>query len=465
MKTFMSEDFLLESETAIQLYGASRDLPIIDYHCHLDAKEIYENKKFASVTEAWLAHDHYKWRAMRNMGVAEELITGDADDYAKFVAWATVMPYLAGNPLYHFSHLELKYYLGTDAVLTPETAESVYKAANSKLASLGARDLMRAARVECAVTTNDPTESLEYHKLLKEDGFEIKVLPAFRPDKALNIDKPGFKEYISKLSEVSDMPIDDFDSLTAALEKRLDYFTASGCPASDHGLDYVPGYSADALSAETAFVYALRGKPITKADADNYKAELLKRLGYMYHARDMVMELHFGCVRNPNSAMFAAAGADSGFDSVRRETGADALFGLMDGLRRANRLPKTLLFSLNAADNEFLVSLCGAFNDNSGGIPGKVQQGSAWWFNDHLDGMRRQIASFAAGAPIGSFVGMLTDSRSFLSYARHDYFRRIFCNYLGSLVENGQYPASSIDYLKEIARNVAYFNAKRYFNL
>ena len=411
MKAFMDEKFLLDSDAAVELYKSAADLPIIDYHCHLDAKEIYENKKFRSITEAWLNGDHYKWRAMRNMGIDEDLITGNASDYQRFVAWATVMPYLAGNPLYHFSHMELKYYLDTNAVLTPETAEEIYAAANAKLSTLGARDLMAKANVECAVTTNDPIEDLKYHRLLKEEGFGIKVLPAFRPDKAVNIDKAGFKEYIAALSVAAGEKIEDFDSLVSALESRLAYFISMGCPASDHGLDYVPAYSPDA-----------------------------------------------------NKAMFAALGADAGFDCVRSLTGADALFGLMDALSRINCLPRTILFSLNAADNEFLVSLAGAFNNNAG-IPGKVQQGSAWWFNDHLEGMRRQISTFAAGAPIGSFVGMLTDSRSFLSYARHDYFRRIFCNYLGSLVENGQYPASSIDYLKEIARNVAYYNAKRYFNL
>lgn len=464
MKVFMDEKFLLDSDAAVELYKSAADLPIIDYHCHLDAKEIYENKKFRSITEAWLNGDHYKWRAMRNMGIDEDLITGNASDYQRFVAWATVMPYLAGNPLYHFSHMELKYYLDTNAVLTPETAEEIYAAANAKLSTLGARDLMAKANVECAVTTNDPIEDLKHHRLLKEEGFGIKVLPAFRPDKAVNIDKAGFKEYIAALSVAAGEKIEDFDSLVSALESRLAYFISMGCPASDHGLDYVPAYSPDALSAETAFAYAMKGKPLTKADADNYKFELLRRLGILYHKYDIVMELHFGCVRNPNNAMFAALGADAGFDCVRSLTGADALFGLMDALSRINCLPRTILFSLNAADNEFLVSLAGAFNNNAG-IPGKVQQGSAWWFNDHLEGMRRQISTFAAGAPIGSFVGMLTDSRSFLSYARHDYFRRIFCNYLGSLVENGQYPASSIDYLKEIARNVAYYNAKRYFNL
>ena len=464
MKKFMDNDFLLESDAAKELYRSASKLPIIDYHCHLDAKEIYENKKFRSLTEAWLQGDHYKWRALRNMGVPEKLITGDAEDYDKFVAWATVMPYLAGNPLYHFSHMELKNYLGISTPLSKETAKEIYEKANERLLKLGARDIMKLANVECVITTNDPTESLTYHKKLQEEGFEIKVLPAFRPDKAIAIDKPGFREYIASLSEASGMEISDFDSLMYALEGRLDYFISLGARASDHGLDYVPAYSDKALSAETAFEFALAGKPLEKADMDNYKVELLVRLGILYYKKDMVMEIHFGCVRNPNSAMFSSIGPDSGFDSVRGTSFGDGLYPILDSLSRAGTLPKTLLFSLNASDNELLVSMAGAFN-NDGKVPGKVQQGSAWWFNDHLEGMKRQIATFAAGAPIGSFIGMLTDSRSFLSYARHDYFRRIFCNYLGSLADSGQYPAEGMSYLNEIAENVAYYNIKNYFGL
>lgn len=464
MKQFMREDFLLDSPSALKLYDAVKNMPIIDYHCHLDAKEIYENVRFENLTEAWLKADHYKWRAMRNMGVPERLITGDASDYDKFVAWATVMPNMAGNPLYHFSHLELKKYLGTDVPLSPETADEIWNSTMKVLSATGARQIMKNAGVETVITTNDPVESLEYHVKLKRDNFSINVLPAFRPDKALNIDKPGFKEYISSLGDAAGIRITDTDSLKLALVSRLDHFISLGCVASDHGLDYVPAYSPDALSAETVFGCVLSDKPVTKADTDNFKFEMLRFLGTEYFRRDIVMEIHFGCVRNPNSVTFKRIGADSGFDCIRRDTGADNLFALLDALRCNNALPKTLLFSLNPADNDFLVSLSGAFNDDAG-LKGKVQQGSAWWFNDHYDGMNKQIASYAAGAPIASFVGMLTDSRSFLSYARHDYFRRIFANYLGNLVESGMYPEKDFKYLEKIACDAAYYNVKEYFGL
>lgn len=465
MKKFMQDDFLLQTPSAQKLYAAVSDTPIIDYHCHLDAKEIYENVKFENLTEAWLKADHYKWRAMRNMGVNEELITGNASDYDKFVAWATVMPYLAGNPLYHFSHLELKKYLGIDTPLSPETAEEIWNKAQKVLSDTGARQIMEKAHVEAVITTNDPTETAEYHVKLKKEKFYIKVLPAFRPDKALNIEKPGFNAYVKALAASAGTEITDLDSLKYALKTRLDYFVSSGAVASDHGLDYVPAYSSEALSAETVFGCVLSGKPVTKADTDNFKFEMLRFLGTEYYKRGMVMEIHFGCVRNPNSVTFAQIGADSGFDCIRRDTDADNLFALLDALRSANALPKTLLFSLNPADNDFLVSLSGAFNDDADGIKGKVQQGSAWWFNDHFDGMNKQISTYAAGMPIDSFIGMLTDSRSLLSYARHDYFRRILANYLGNLVESGMYPENCFGYLEQIARDVAYENVKAYFNL
>ena len=464
MKTFMNDSFLLESASAERLYEAVKDLPIIDYHCHLDAAQIYENKKFDDLTEAWLGADHYKWRAMRNMGVEERLITGDASNYDKFVAWATVMPYLAGNPLYHFSHLELKKYLGISEPLTPRSAGKIWNKAAKRLSSLGARDIMRMARVETVITTNDPAEDLKYHALLSGEGFEIRVLPGFRPDKALNIDKPGYPEYIASLSKAAGFEIDSLDALKAALIERLDFFVSYGAVASDHGLDYVPAGSTSGMSAEAAFEAAIKGKPISPREADNFKFELMVFLGREYYARDIVMEIHFGCVRNPNTRAFGALGADSGFDSVRSDTRADNLFPLLDTLSATGTLPKTILFSLNPADNDFLVSLSGAFNDNAG-IKGRVQQGSAWWFNDHLDGIERQISAYAAGAPIASFVGMLTDSRSILSYARHDYFRRILCNYLGTLAERGLYPASCFGYLEEIARDIAYDNVKNYFRL
>ena len=403
MKKFMDEKFLLNSSTAERLYAAIADLPIVDYHCHLDASEIYNDKHFASITEVWLGGDHYKWRAMRNMGVEEKLITGDGDDYEKFVAWATIMPYMAGHPLYHFSHLELRKYLGID---TPE--------ANAALKELGARKILEKAGVETVVTTNDPVEDLGYHARLRKEGFRVKVLPAFRPDKAVNIEKAGFADYVASLAKVAGYEIKSFTDIKRALRDRLAFFVLNGCATE-------------------------------------------------YADRDIVMEIHFGCKRNPNSAMFRKLGADAGFDCIAGDTNADALYPFFDALERTDSLPRTLVFSLNPNDNDELVTVCGAFNKAP--CKGKVQQGSAWWFNDNKPGMERQLSTYAAGIPIDTFIGMLTDSRSLLSYARHDYFRRILANFLGSLVENGEYPESDMEYLEKIAKNVAYYNVKNYFGI
>ncbi|MBO5775796.1 MAG: glucuronate isomerase [Clostridia bacterium] len=461
MKNFMDKDFLLDSPTAIELFNEVKDLPIVDYHCHVDAKEIYDDVKFSSITAAWLGGDHYKWRAMRNMGVEEELITGKADDYARFVAWATIMPYMAGHPLYHFSHLELKRYLGIDTVLNKSTAKDVYKKANEALENLSVRKIIEKAKVEVIVTTNDPIDDLKYHKLLKEEEYKVKVLPAFRPDKAINIEKPDYIDYIDKLEQVVGFKIKYLEDLKAALIKRLDYFVSLGCKASDHGLDYVP-YDADKIGcADGTFIKARNGEYVTQEQIDGFKAAMVIFCAKEYYKRDIAMEVHFGCQRNTNKAMFEKLGPDTGFDCVNDNNHIDNLYAILNTLAYDNALPKTLLYSLNAKDNPLLVSMMGAFN----GAPfkGKVQQGSAWWFNDHKKGMEEQISYYAAGAPIGSFIGMLTDSRSFLSYARHEYFRRILCNYLGNLVENGEYPASEIDTLKTIARDICHDNAIAYF--
>lgn len=461
MKKFMDYDFLLDSPTAIELFNEVKDLPIVDYHCHVDAKEIYEDVKFSSITAAWLGGDHYKWRAMRNMGVEEELITGNADEYSRFVAWATIMPYMAGNPLYHFSHLELKRYLGVDTVLNKNTAKEVYDKANLALKDLSVRKIIDKANVEVIVTTNDPIDGLKYHKLLKEEGYKVKVLPAFRPDKAINIEKPDYNDYIDKLEQVVGFKIKYLEDLKAALIKRLDYFVSLGCKASDHGLDYVP-YDADMIGcAGGTFIKARNGEYVTQEQIDGFKAAMVIFCAKEYYKRDIAMEVHFGCQRNTNTAMFNKIGPDTGFDCVNDNNHVDNLYAILDTLASEGALPKTLLYSLNAKDNALLISMMGAFN----GAPfkGKVQQGSAWWFNDHKKGMEEQIAYYSAGAPIGTFIGMLTDSRSFLSYARHEYFRRILCNYLGNLVEKGEYPLSELDTLKVIARDICHDNAIAYF--
>ncbi|MBR6751442.1 MAG: glucuronate isomerase [Clostridia bacterium] len=459
MKDFMNVDFLLNGNTTKLLYQEVSTLPIIDYHCHIDAKEIYDNLTFDTITEAWLKADHYKWRAMRNMGVDERLITGDAEDYDKFVAWATIMPYLAGHPLYHFSHMELKKYMGITTPLSKETAGDVYQRANKVLRNLPVRELIKKSNVEVVVTTNDPIEDLRYHTLLKEDGYSVKVLPAFRPDKALNVEKDGYAEYIEKLESVVGFAINDFASLKLALVNRLDYFVSLGCKASDHGLDSMPF----ARNATTEILdNAVKARAISNEYVDAFKTELLLFLAKEYVKRNVVMELHFGCKRNPNAKTFKKLGVDTGFDAILGATRIDNLYPLLNAMAEADALPKTLLFSLNPADNAELVTIMGSFNEAP--FKGKVQQGSAWWFNDNKGGMENQISTYALGAPIDTFIGMLTDSRSFLSYERHDYFRRILCNFLGSLVDNGEYPLSQLEYLKEIARNICYYNAKNYFN-
>ena len=460
MKKFLDNDFLLDSPTAIALYDEVKDLPIVDYHCHVDAKEIYEDKKFSSITEAWLGGDHYKWRAMRNMGIREELITGKANEYARFVAWATILPYMAGNPLYHFSHLELKRYLGIDTPLNQSSAQEIFEKANCALESLSVRKIIEKANVEVIVTTNDPIDDLKYHKLLKEEGYCVKVLPAFRPDKAINIEKADYLNYLVDLKNACGMEINNLDDLKSALTKRLDYFVSLGCKAADHGLDYVP-YSPTYLKAEETYQKILDEKEVSIEEIDGFKAHMLFFFGKLYVERNMVMEVHFGCERNANLQNYLKLGADTGFDCVKDQNGIDNLYTILDKLAYNDALPKTLLYSLNSKDNALLISMMGAFN----GAPfkGKVQQGSAWWFNDHKKGMEEQIATYSAGAPIGTFIGMLTDSRSFLSYARHEYFRRILANYLGNLVEHGEYPESELPYLKKVIKDICHDNAMNYF--
>ena len=461
MKKFLSDDFLLDSPTAIELFNEVKDLPIVDYHCHVDAKEIYEDVKFNTITDAWLGSDHYKWRAMRNMGVEESLITGKGNEYARFVAWATILPAMAGNPLYHFSHLELKRYLGIDTPLNANTAEEIFTKANEALKELSVRKIIKKANVEVIVTTNDPLDDLKYHKLLKQEGYEVKVLPAFRPDKAVNIEKADFLSYVKSLSKLTGLPIQSLEDFKVALKSRLDFFQENGCKAADHGLDYVPFNLKASYKAKEIFAKALAGETLTKDEIDGFKTDMLIFFGKQYYKRNIAMEIHFGCVRNANRAMFLTLGPDTGFDCASDRNHVDNLYGLLDELAMQQKLPKTLLYSLNSKDNALLITMMGAFN----GAPfkGKVQQGSAWWFNDHKKGMEEQITTYSAGAPIATFIGMLTDSRSFLSYARHEYFRRILSNYLGTLVEHGEYPESELPYLKKVIKDICYNNSLEYF--
>lgn len=465
MKPFMSEGFLLGNIYSSKIYNEIKDLPIIDYHCHIDAKEIYENRVFGNITEVWLGGDHYKWRAMRNMGVKEDLITGKkSTDKEKFIAWAGVMPYLAGHPLFHFSQLELKRYFHIDAALTPKTADEIYEKANAVLAGLPVRDIINQSNVEVICTTNDPLDDLRYHKLIAKDAsFDVKVIPAFRPDKALNIENAGFATYANELGTLCSRGITTVEDMKACILERLDYFVENGARASDHGIFDVPFVNNPKQLANIALKKALLGDTPTKEECDAYRTYMLLFLGKAYSERNMVMEIHFGCARNINGEMFKRLGADTGFDSIHGSTGATNIAPLLNAMLENEGLPKTVIFSLNPADNEVITSVQGAFN--KAGIKGRVQQGAAWWFNDHKEGIIAQIKNYAASAPLDSFIGMLTDSRSFLSYARHEYFRRILADYLGTLVENGEYPADSLEYLIDIAKNIAYYNAKNYLGL
>lgn len=465
MKNFMDQDFLLDTQTAKHLYhDYAEKMPIVDYHCHINPQEIYEDRKFDNITQVWLGGDHYKWRQIRSNGVEEKLVTGDSTDRAKFDEWAKTMPKLIGNPLYHWSHLELQRYFGFTGHLSPETADEVWNLTKKKLASdeMSVRNIIRKSNVRVICTTDDPVDSLEWHIKLRElKDLKFKVLPAWRPDRATNIEKPDFSDYISKLSDVSCVKISDFASLKEALRKRLEFFNDNGCSVSDHGLDFVYYAPVDEATVDSILKKKLAGKKVSLSEQYQYKTALLLELGRQYHRLNWVMQLHYGCKRNNNTAMFNKIGADTGYDSISGYAPADQLANFLDALNITNELPKIILYSLNPNDDAAIGTIIGCFQDSS--IPGKIQQGSAWWFNDHYEGMRAQMKSLAALGCFGNFNGMLTDSRSFLSYTRHEYFRRILCQLIGEWVEDGQYPNDD-KALKKIVEDISYNNAVRYFN-
>lgn len=460
----MDENFLLTNPTAERLFhDYAKDMPIIDYHCHLSPKEIYENKTYRNLTEVWLYGDHYKWRVMRANGVEERYVTGDADDYEKFLAYARTVPMTIGNPLYHWSHLELRRFFGVDELINEKNAPAIWEKVNAKLQGPGfaARDFITKSKVEVICTTDDPADSLEYHIKLREDpGFGVKVLPSFRPDKALELNRPGFVEWIGKLGLAAGVRIENYDDLLSALMARVKFFHEVGCRVSDHALDEVP--YADATHAEAAAIFAraLKGERIGPEEEQKYKTHTLVFLGRLYAERGWVMQYHMGALRNTNSRMFAALGPDTGYDSMQDGAIARNLARLLDALDRENALPKTILYTLNPAQNHVVGSMIGNFQ--GGGIPGKIQFGTAWWFNDTKEGMIAQMKTLADVGVFGRFIGMLTDSRSFLSYTRHEYFRRILCNLVGEWAENGEFPAD-MELLGTIVRNISYGNAKAYF--
>lgn len=460
----MDENFLLSNVTAVNLYhDYAKDMPIIDYHCHLNPKEIFENKKFKNITEAWLYGDHYKWRAMRSNGIDEKYITGDADDYDKFMAWARTVPMAIGNPLYHWTHLELQRYFGMYEVLNEKTAPAIWEKANKLLngEGFGARDLIRKSNVKALCTTDDPTDSLEYHlKLKEEQGFDVKVLPALRPDKGLQINKETFIPWVEKLAKVSEKNIQSYNEFLEALEVRVRFFHSVGCRISDHGLDSITYMEASKEEVSNLFARALKGERFNTKEESKYRTYTLQFLGRLYSELGWTMQLHIGATRNNNTRMFRKIGADSGFDSINDEEVAYSLSRLLDSLEVDSSLPKTILYTLNPKDNYVLGAMIGNFQGTE--IPGKIQFGSAWWFLDNKEGMIEQMKILANTGLLSRFVGMLTDSRSFLSYTRHEYFRRILCNLLGQWVENGEVP-EDMELLGVIVKGICYNNAKEYF--
>lgn len=464
MKQFMDQDFLLSTDSAKSLYhNYAEKMPIVDYHCHINPQEIYEDRKFDNITQVWLGGDHYKWRQMRSNGVDEKYITGDATDREKFQKWAETLSKLIGNPLYHWSHLELQRYFGYTGYLNGDTAEEVWNLCNEKLhdASMSVRNIIKQSNVTIICTTDDPADSLEWHQKIAEDStFDVKVLPAWRPDKAMNVEKPDFASYIGKLSKVSGMEIKDFASLKAALKNRMEFFKSNGCSVSDHALEYVMYVPADDAELEAIFAKGLSGETISKEEELKYKTAFMLFAAKEYNRMGWVMQLHYGCKRDNNAMMFEKLGADTGFDCINNYAPSAQMADFLNALSATNEIPKTIIYSLNPNDNASIGTILGCFQSD---YPGKIQQGSAWWFNDHKVGMTEQMTSLANLGCLGNFIGMLTDSRSFLSYTRHEYFRRILCELIGGWVDNGEYPDDQ-KALKEIIEGISYNNTMKYFN-
>ena len=467
MKQFMDENFLLTTETAQHLYhDHAKKMPIIDYHCHLVPQMVAEDHKFRSITEVWLGGDHYKWRAMRTNGVPERYCTGsDTSDWEKFEKWAETVPYTFRNPLYHWTHLELRTAFGINKILKPETAREIYDECNEKLLQPGytARGFMRRYNVETVCTTDDPVDDLRWHKMTRESGFEIKMIPAWRPDKAMAVEVPAnFKAYIEKLSEVSGVTISKFSDVIDALRKRHQFFAENGCKLSDHGIEefYAEDYTDAEIEAIFNKVYS--GKELTKEEILKYKSAMLIEFAVMDAESGWAQQFHYGAIRDNNSKMFRQLGPDTGFDSIGEFNTAKAMSKFFNKLNDRDALTKTIIYTLNPCANEVVATMLGNFQDGS--TPGKIQFGSGWWFNDQKDGMERQINALSVLGLLSRFVGMLTDSRSFLSYPRHEYFRRTLCNLLGKDVENGELPASEMPRLEQMVEDICYNNAKNYFN-
>jgi glucuronate isomerase len=456
----MDKDFLLTTDSAKHLFHTyAENLPVIDYHCHIDPAQILENHEFSDITEAWLGADHYKWRLMRVCGADEKYVTGDASAREKFREFCRLLPLAPGHPVYHWCHLELRRYFGCELIIGEKTADEIFDICGEKLKSLRVRDIIKESNVKAICTTDDPADELSSHTALKADtSFGTVVLPAFRPDKSINLHKGDYPEYLQKLGLAANIRIATLDDLLAALENRIDYFDAHGCRASDHGLDCVNGEIPTQKEASAIFAKALSGG-ISQSEQDAFASFMLCFLGREYAKRGWAMEIHVGAERNVNAKMFSRLGPDTGFDAVRDGHSLKTLHKVLDQLDRESLLPKTLVFSLNHNDNLTITTLTSCFSQ--GGVPGKVQPGAAWWFNDSILGMREHMERMASVQALGNFVGMLTDSRSFLSYPRHEYFRRILCGYLGDLVEGGLYP-EDYETLGRIVQNISYYNAAKF---
>jgi glucuronate isomerase len=468
MKSFLTEDFLLQTQTARALYhDFAENMPIFDYHCHLPVEEIAADKTFENLTDIWLRGDHYKWRAMRANGIAERLITGDASDFEKFQAWAATVPYTLRNPLYHWTHLELKRYFGVSGkLLNPETAEEIYTGCSAvmRTGEFSTRRILERMNVKVVCTTDDPTDTLEHHLRLKADRtFPVKVLPAFRPDKALGVESPkDFNKWVGRLEASAGLAINSFDSFLEAIRRRHDFFHQAGCRLSDHGIEHPFAADCTAKDVNNAFQKARQGKKPTPAEALKYKSAVMLELARMDAEKGWTQQFHFGALRNINSKAMATLGPDTGYDTIGDFEMARTLARFLDGLEREGRLAKTILYVMNSRDNEVVATALGCFQDGS--LPGKMQFGSAWWFNDQKEGIERQINTLSNMGLLGRFVGMLTDSRSFLSYPRHEYFRRVLCNLLGNDVENGELP-DDMELLGNMVKDICFRNAEAYFGI
>ena len=464
MTPYLDENFLLTTQTAREMFAAAGAEPIFDWHCHLSPKEIYENETPADIAQLWLGGDHYKWRAMRSCGVPEELITGDAPGREKFKAWAACMPKLIGNPLHHWAHLELQRFFGCYEVLGESTADSVWDSCNAQIQSGGftPRELIEKSNVRALCTTDDPADTLEYHAALAEENLPFQVLPAFRPDRALGIAQPGFLPWLAQLEQIIGRPVRSFGDLRQALLERVRFFDALGCRASDHGFAYVPYALASEDELERIFHSRLRGESLNDLQTDQMQTALMQALAAEYARLGWAMELHMGPMRGNNARMLRAVGPDTGFDSIGDWPVALPLSRFLDSLDEKGKLPKTILFNLNPRDNFILGTMLGNFQGSE--VTGKLQFGPAWWFLDNIDGMREQLKALGNLGALGTFIGMVTDSRSFLSYPRHEYFRRIFCGLAGEWVEQGLYPCDK-EALAGLARAVSFGNAARYFEL